>query len=391
MKKKIITLLLVMVLTFGLTSIAAAADEVKLQFNGKTLPVEVPPVIKSGSTLVPVRAISESLGADVIWDAKTRTVTIVKNSDTIMLTINASDVTKNGKAFNKLEVPAQIINGKTMVPVRFVSEAMGAEVDWDGANRTVKVTFTEKKAGMTPEELLEKSTVAMMAYDTYKFKAAGSMKVNVPSSPAVNVNMTMEGSFKKPAEMYMKQSMEPVGQNLPQEKVTMEMYSVNGTVYSRINNGEWQSMNLGFSEELMEKMQNQDPAAAIEQMKEFGLVVTHGNEAKKDGKDYYVLYVKIDEEKYKKAVQEILANIEIPSGEVQDPEAQELINEMFDGMGLDLSYKAYINKDNLFLEQIKYSGTMTFEVLGEKMTQDIDLEMAMYDFGVSVTMPDVTK
>jgi hypothetical protein len=375
-----------MVFTFGLTTVAAAADAVSLQINGKTLPVEVPPVIKSGRTLVPVKAISESLGADVIWDAKAKTVTIVKNSDTIILTINASDVRKNGNALNKLEVPAQIVNGRTMVPVRFVSETLGAEVDWDGATRTVKVTFTEKKADMTPEELLEKSTVAMMAYDSYKFNATGSIKVNVPKSPALNMNMTMEGDFKKPAEIYMKQSMEPVGQNLPQEKIAMEMYSVNGTVYSRINNGKWQSMNLGFSEELMEKMQNQDPAAAIEQMKQFGLVVTHANEAKKDGKDYFVLYVKIDQEKYKESVREILASVDFPAGE-----ARELINEMFDGMKMDLSYRAYINKDTLLLEQIKYSGTMTFEVLGEKMTQDIDLEMAMYDFGAPVTMPDVTK
>lgn len=378
MKKRIITLILTLVFTFGLMTVASAANPVKLQFNGKNLTSEVPPVIQSGKTLVPVRVISETLGADVNWDPQTRTVTIVKNNDTIILVIDSKDVKKNGIALNKQEVPARIMNGKTMVPVRFVSEALGAQIGWDGATKTVKINFLEKKNGMTAGELLEKSTVAMAAYDTYKFTANGDMKLVVPKTPAMNMNLTMEGAFRKPAEMYFKETVEAKIPNAPQQKTTVEMYTYDGKFYQKIDDSEWQPLDITLPADMMAQLQNQDPAAAIEQMKKFGLIVTYGNEVKIDGKDYYALYVRIDEANFKKYLQESLAQLETPG-------------ELFNGMKFELSYRGYVNKDTLILEKINYDGVLSMTAEGETLKMFIDLDMAMFDFNAPVTMPDVTK
>ncbi|MGG1441545.1 copper amine oxidase N-terminal domain-containing protein [Brevibacillus laterosporus] len=101
----------------------------------KKAPVEI-----NGRTLVPLRAIFEALGARVDWDEATQTVTAMKDGTTIKLTIGSKVAYKNGKKLN-LDVPAQLFNGDTtMVPIRFVSEALGAKVTWDGYSNAVIIS-----------------------------------------------------------------------------------------------------------------------------------------------------------------------------------------------------------------------------------------------------------
>ena len=106
--------------------------------NGDTLSFTQPPVIENGTTLVPMRTIFEALGAEVNWDNNTKTVTAVKDSTTINLTINAVNAYVNEKTIS-LSVPAKIINGNTMVPLRFVGESLGATVKWDGETKTITI------------------------------------------------------------------------------------------------------------------------------------------------------------------------------------------------------------------------------------------------------------
>ncbi|MFX4261222.1 copper amine oxidase N-terminal domain-containing protein [Pelotomaculum propionicicum] len=94
------------------------------------------PVMINGRVMVPLRSIFEALGAEVKWDAQTQTVKATKGSTTIELKIGDSTAYKNGQSVI-LDPPAQIVNGSTMVPVRFVSEALGCKVDWESASQTV--------------------------------------------------------------------------------------------------------------------------------------------------------------------------------------------------------------------------------------------------------------
>lgn len=97
------------------------------------------PEIISDRTLVPLRAIFEAMNAEVEWDQATQTVTAKRGSVTVKLTIGASSMYKNGEAI-PVDVPAQIINDRTMIPVRVIAEAFGADVEWNGNGRAVLVS-----------------------------------------------------------------------------------------------------------------------------------------------------------------------------------------------------------------------------------------------------------
>lgn len=84
-------------------------------------------------TYVPVRFVSEALGAEVGWDQTTKTVTINKDDQQILLTIDSDKATVGADQVVTLDAPAALVNDRTVVPLRFVSEVLGAKVDWTPA------------------------------------------------------------------------------------------------------------------------------------------------------------------------------------------------------------------------------------------------------------------
>ncbi len=118
--------------------------EVNIEINGETMKIEdMPPVILEDRTLVPARAVFETMGAEVAWNADTKEVYIKKQSDVVILKIDDEIGIKNGIAFS-MDVPAKIVNDRTMIPVRAVSEAFGWEVGWDNKTRLVSITEAEE-------------------------------------------------------------------------------------------------------------------------------------------------------------------------------------------------------------------------------------------------------
>ena len=109
--------------------------------NGKSTTLEQGAVIRNGRTLVPLRFITEAMGATLAWDAATRTANITLADNKIALTINKAVAKVNGYDV-ALDAPAAIINGKTVVPVRFVVESMGATTAWNAALKKVTVQFS---------------------------------------------------------------------------------------------------------------------------------------------------------------------------------------------------------------------------------------------------------
>ena len=104
--------------------------------NDVELEFEQLPTLISGTTMVPLRKIFEALGAEIEWDGSTSTVTAVKDKTTIQLTINHDTAFVNGKPI-KLQASPVIRNNITLVPVRFISESLGAKVDWRDNTKTV--------------------------------------------------------------------------------------------------------------------------------------------------------------------------------------------------------------------------------------------------------------
>ncbi|MFE5322637.1 copper amine oxidase N-terminal domain-containing protein [Paenibacillus sp. NPDC056579] len=109
---------------------------VKLYVNGEEPSFEVAPFIRDGNTLVPFRAISEALKADVAWNEEERSVTVTRDGISVKLYIGSTTAYVDGKEVT-LEVPAAIADGSTVVPVRFVSEALKAAVNWEPETSSV--------------------------------------------------------------------------------------------------------------------------------------------------------------------------------------------------------------------------------------------------------------
>ena len=121
--------------TKGQIDEALNVSDIYVQFQDKILGFETPPVIESGSTLVPMRFLFEQMGADVEWNQETQTATATLDNTAVTFAIDDTNAEVNNTPAT-MDVPARLINGKTMVPLRFLSEEMGFEVAWDAESRT---------------------------------------------------------------------------------------------------------------------------------------------------------------------------------------------------------------------------------------------------------------
>lgn len=118
------------------------SPDILVKVNDKLIVFDVKPIIINDRTMVPLRAIFEALGAQVTWDGETKTIYGSKGSNIIILQID------NAKAFVNsaevvLDVAPQIIDGRTLVPTRFIAEALGADVKWDADNNSVIINDTK--------------------------------------------------------------------------------------------------------------------------------------------------------------------------------------------------------------------------------------------------------
>lgn len=113
-------------------------QDIKVYVEGEKVVFDQEPIIKDGRTLVPLRKIFEELNADVNWDSKTRTAKVTKGNIQVEFQIDNKNLIVNGKS-KKLDVEPQLINGRTLVPLRAISEAMDLKVDWNGTTKIVNI------------------------------------------------------------------------------------------------------------------------------------------------------------------------------------------------------------------------------------------------------------
>lgn len=142
MKKRISILLsFIMIFSLALTGFAET-NEIKVQLNGEIVSFDVAPQVINGTTFLPARAIVEKLGGTIEYVAATKTVIVKKDGTTVTLQVDnkSAKVEKNGEVKEiTLNESPKIINGATLVPVRFLSEALDTKVGWDEFERTVVV------------------------------------------------------------------------------------------------------------------------------------------------------------------------------------------------------------------------------------------------------------
>lgn len=127
---------IIMIIILILLSSVSFAEPIMINLDGSQLSMPIDPILHDGRTLVPLRPMFEALGARVDWDNDTRTVTATLDDKIIILQINNKIATVNGNEI-ELDVAGKLINGSTFIPVRFIAESLGAKVDWNPNSKTV--------------------------------------------------------------------------------------------------------------------------------------------------------------------------------------------------------------------------------------------------------------
>ena len=193
--KKYIAFLTVLFLFISgnILCVNAGADiAVGITINGEIIETEVSPFVENGRTLVPVRAVSEHLKYSVEWSAEEQRVDINSPSDKLTLYIGSADYYKNGEK-RTMDVPAVIKDERTFVPLRLVAEEMGCEVKWDEENNIANVIKYNIAEAKTPHDIiLNAASYTKIILKEQEYDLSELNAINI-DNPNVFADDTFEG------------------------------------------------------------------------------------------------------------------------------------------------------------------------------------------------------
>lgn len=145
MLKKSLALILAIFMVFACTVFSYAATDVTVLINGVKIEYDVPAQIIGDRTMVPMRKTFDMLGANVDWNSEMRLAIATYKTSIIAIGIDCdsftvTDVISGTVTEHKLDVPAQIVDGRTLIPLRAVSQALGKKVEWNGSTSTALIS-----------------------------------------------------------------------------------------------------------------------------------------------------------------------------------------------------------------------------------------------------------
>lgn len=123
----------------------AYCNRVELYLDGQELEMDVAPEVKNERTMVPIRVVAEAIGADVEWVADTRQIIMTRAGSTVIMTLDQTAATVDGQSV-QMDVAPYAAEGRTLIPARYVAEFFGQKVDWDGEKRRVDITEDKSAA-----------------------------------------------------------------------------------------------------------------------------------------------------------------------------------------------------------------------------------------------------
>ena len=191
--KRIVCLLLVFIMLLP-TVVFAYDKPISVTLDGEKLTFDVEPALIDGRTMVPIRAIFEAMGAVVEWDNDTQSAICTKGDTIVKMTIDSPTIYINDVP-SQMDTSPVIINGRTLAPARFVAESFGYKVEWDNENAIAKITSVVSEPEKEPEET-----------DADEF--------------VVDIHDTSEGSFYKPYLSYYYGEFQPYAGN---EKIMVKL------------------------------------------------------------------------------------------------------------------------------------------------------------------------
>ncbi len=145
-KRVVFSVLMILVFMFSMVTVASAESKITLKIDGVEVKSTVSPIVEKGTTLVPLRIVSDSLGGLVSFDSATKQAKIETAAYTIVFTLNSKEYTVNGVK-KQLAVPAKLVDSKTFIPLRVFAEAIGATVNYVPATNVATIDYFTKMTG----------------------------------------------------------------------------------------------------------------------------------------------------------------------------------------------------------------------------------------------------
>lgn len=139
MKKFLLAVIVgIIMIAATVCSVSADGNEISVYYDAAEVEFDVKPQIINGRTMVPIRAIFEKMGAAVQWDSATNTATCTKGDTVVKMTVNSKDMYINDQLV-QMDVEPVVVDGRTLAPARYVAEAFGANVQWSSKNNSVVI------------------------------------------------------------------------------------------------------------------------------------------------------------------------------------------------------------------------------------------------------------
>ncbi len=196
--KRLLWLSVVFLLLFTgvLPALAQPAGEITVSIDGLPVAFDVKPVMDKNRTLVPFRALAEALNVQVTWNQKTQTIVGADGKNTVSLKIGSKTAFRNGAPI-PLDVPPKVLNGRTMIPLRFFSEAFACQVAWSPAENRIKITPPARDMAVTGFYALgDRQTSSWTNLFGKPFPEAGVGNTDVVSSVALGwYSLDQEGNL----------------------------------------------------------------------------------------------------------------------------------------------------------------------------------------------------
>ncbi len=385
--KKLITLLMAVMLVAGICTCVASAEQiVAVDVNGVEVDFDVPAQVINDRTLVPLRGIFEVLGATVDWNNATETVTAKRGDIEISLAIGSTSLFVNGEE-KTIDVPAQLVNDRTLIPARAVAESLGAAVDWNDAEQTVII-----KDESAPDfaALLKKSEDAELEIN--------SMDI----SGSLDFDMTVDyEKLSIDADLDMRMIVDPISYEMDMvfdvmgEKVAMQIYAL--PVDDKLE--VYAVSDIGTGEKIIEKTTAEIPAG----VKDTSAITSLVEEIFPESPVKVVAQEKVNDKEAVKYVYTITGaqlNALLKVTDTQQVLAESGIEELF---APDSRLKAYVWIETESAMSYKVSVDMLDTVLGlldsMGMTEGYYLEKCSFDMVINginnveeITVPeDVVK
>lgn len=416
MRRKIIYMLAFVLLMASASFPAFASENVSLQVNGDTVPTPGMYVV-DGVSMIDVNTYARLAGADVERPSASA-VTITENGTIMNLTIGKKEATLAGKDISLPAAPAKTGN-IVFVPLRAVSNSFGFEVGWDAARNMVTLTRTETRNNMTANDLLVKSTVEGQKYNTYTMEGVFNIAMDITADGKAveqapqNMTTKLTGQIQNdPFQVYMKQAIDPgTGDNVPE--MVVETYMDQEKMYIKAPGQDWLVQDMPFSPEFWKQQQDiqTDPLKAGEMMKELGILLNFGNDVTVNSQEYYVLNAALDMNKFMEGSQKIFQQAiqGMPQGTTASPaDLQGQLQKLLENARLDFNYSVLINKKTLINDIVKFDGRMEMTMenpvpapAGEqqegnapkeiKMDMKFKGDITITELGGSFNAPDVSS